>query len=154
MAKLSLNQAAKYAGVAKKTLLERLRSNDLNEKISGGKNAQGHWEIDEAELDRVFRKPQEEPRSKTVSPPPIKAAKPSETGALEIEVKMLREQIGAMSAERDRERGQLVDQIEDLRARLDGAETERVRLNTLLTDQRDKPVGQAQRGLWARLTGR
>lgn len=154
MAKLSLNQAAKYAGVAKKTLLERLKSNDLNAKLSGEKNAQGHWEIDEAELDRVFRKPQEEPHAKTVSPPPIKATKPSETGALEVEVKMLREQIGAMTDERDRERGQLVDQIEDLRARLDGAEAERGRLNALLTDQRDKPVGRAKRGLWARLTGR
>ncbi|WP_291733723.1 hypothetical protein [Leisingera sp. F5] len=154
MAKLSLNQAAKYAGVAKKTLLERLRSNDLNEKVSGEKNAQGHWEIDEAELDRVFRKPQEEPRSKTVSPPPIKATKPSETGALEVEVKMLREQVDTMSAERDRERGQLVDQIEDLRARLDGAEAERVRLNVLLTDQREKSGVRVKRGLWARLVGR
>jgi hypothetical protein len=153
MAKLSLNQAAKYAGVAKKTLLERLKSNDLNAKISGEKNAQGHWEIDEAELDRVFRKPQEEPHSKTVSPPPIKATKPSEAGALEVEVKMLREQIGAMTAERDRERGQLVDQIEDLRARLDGAEAERVRLNALLTDQRDKSGVRVKRGLWARLVG-
>ncbi len=43
-----------------------------------------------------------------------------------------------MNVERDRERGQLVDQIEDLRARLDGAEAERVRLNALLTDQREK----------------
>ena len=70
-----------------------------------------------------------------------------------VEVKMLRERIDAMTAERDRERGQLVDQIEDLRARLDGAEAERVRLNALLTDQREKVAEQPKRGLWARLVG-
>lgn len=58
-----------------------------------------------------------------------------------------------MTAERDRERGQLVDQIEDLRARLDGAEAERVRLNALLTDQREKVAERPKRGLWARLVG-
>lgn len=151
MAKLSLNQAAKYAGVAKKTLLERLRSNDLNAKLSGEKNDQGHWEIDELELDRVFRKPLTEPHEKTVSPPQNRAAKASESGAFEVEVKMLREQIDAMATERDRERGQLIDQIEDLRTRLDGAEAERVRLNALLTDQRSKTPTPAKRGFWARI---
>ncbi len=64
---------------------------------------------------------------------------------------MLREHIDAMSAERDRERGQLVDQIEDLRARLDGAEAERVRLNALLTDQREKTASKG--GFWSKLFG-
>jgi hypothetical protein len=66
---------------------------------------------------------------------------------------MLREQIDAMTAERDRERGQLVDQIEDLRARLDGAEAERGRLNALLTDQRENAEMPAKRSFWARLVG-
>jgi hypothetical protein len=104
MAKPSLNQAAKYAGVAKKTLLERLKSNDLTAKLSGEKNAQGHWEIDEAELDRVFRKPRQEPHGKTVSPPLEKTTKTSPNSALEIEVKMLREQIERMDTERERDR--------------------------------------------------
>jgi len=64
---------------------------------------------------------------------------------------MLREQIDAMTAERDRERSQLVDQIEDLRARLDGAEAERGRLNALLTDQRERKTKSSQRGFWRRL---
>ena len=66
---------------------------------------------------------------------------------------MLRERIDAMTAERDRERGQLVDQIEDLRARLDGAESERVRLNALLTDQREKSETQIKRSFWRRILG-
>ena len=37
---------------------------------------------------------------------------------------------------RERERGQLLDQIEDLRRRLDAAEAERAKLNAVLTDQR------------------
>jgi len=73
---------------------------------------------------------------------------------LGVEVKMLRERIEAMTAERDRERGQLVDQIEDLRARLDGAEAERVRLNALLTDQRERGSEPSKRGLWRRLWGK
>lgn len=60
------------------------------------------------------------------NPPSKKTTKKTgKNGALEIEVKMLREQIDVLITERDRERGQLVDQIEDLRARLDGAEAER-----------------------------
>ncbi len=75
------------------------------------------------------------------------------TVVLGVEVKMLREQIDAMTVERDRERGQLVDQIEDLRARLDGAEAERVRLNAFLTDQRNKAETSERRGFWGRMLG-
>ncbi|MAC78196.1 MAG: hypothetical protein CML66_09045 [Rhodobacteraceae bacterium] len=70
-----------------------------------------------------------------------------------VEVKMLRERIDAMTAERDRERSQLVDQIEDLRARLDGAEAERVRLNALLTDQRERPRAEGGQSFWRRMFG-
>jgi len=56
MAKLSLNKAAKRAGVAKSTLLESLNTEDLNKRLSANKNTRGHWEIDESELDRVFSK--------------------------------------------------------------------------------------------------
>lgn len=59
-----------------------------------------------------------------------------------------------MTAERDRERGQLVDQIEDLRTRLDGAEAERTRLNALLTDQREISTASVKRGFWGRVLGK
>lgn len=59
-----------------------------------------------------------------------------------------------MTAKRDRERGQLVDQIEDLRTRLDSAETERVRLNAILTDQRELSTVSVKRGFWGRIFGK
>ena len=77
-----------------------------------------------------------------------------ENSVLSIEAKMLREQINAMKVERDRERGQLVDQIEDLRTRLDGAEAERVRLNAVLTDQRHISTESVRRGFWGRILGK
>lgn len=149
MVKLSANRAAKEAGIAKKTLLEAISSG----KLSAVKNDRGHWEIEPVELFRAYPKTG---FAEPVKPQPIPLEnhqKTSETGALEVEVKMLREQIDAMTAERDRERDQLVDQIEDLRTRLDGAEAERVRLNALLTDQREKSHALARRSLWARVVG-
>ena len=62
MTKLSLNRAAKEAGVAKSTLLDALHSGRLSAK----KNDRGHWEIDPGELFRAFPKTgfseQEKPR--------------------------------------------------------------------------------------------
>ena len=133
--------------------MERLKSNDLNAKLSGEKNAQGHWEIDEAELDRVFRKPQEEPSYKTVSPPPDKAAKTSQNSALEVEVKMLREQIERMDTERERERAQLGDQIEALKAQAERQSADHRQALAALTDQRERTAEPPKRGLWARLVG-
>ena len=153
MAKLSLNQAAKYAGVAKKTLLERLKSNDLNAKLSGEKNVQGHWEIDEAELDRVFKKPPQEPHEKTVSPPLDKTTKTNQNSALEVEVKMLREKIERMDTERERERAQLGDQIEALKAQAERQSADHRQALAALTDQREKAAEPPKRGLWARLVG-
>lgn len=150
MTKLSANRAAKEAGVAKKTLLEAISSG----RLTASKNDKGHWEIEPAELFRAYPKTGFLDPEKPQPTPLENHQETSENGALEVEVKMLREQIDTMISERDRERGQLADQIEDLRARLDGAEAERVRLNVLLTDQRDKSGAQVRRGLWARLVGR
>ena len=48
---------------------------------------------------------------------------------------------------RNRERDQPLDQIENLRQRLDGSEAARRRLNAALTNRRSR------RGLWKRLFG-
>ena len=149
MTKLSANRAAKEAGIAKKTLLEAIASG----RLSAAKNDRGHWEIEPAELFRAYPKTGFSEPEKPQPTLQENRQKTSENSALEIEVKMLREQIGTMTAERDRERGQLVDQIEDLRARLDGAEAERVRLNALLTDQRENHKAPAKRSFFARFLG-
>ena len=125
MAKLSLNKAAPYAGVAKSTILEALKTKDVDKKLSGEKNERGQWEIEESELDRVFKKTRPDPQAKTVPLPP---ENDSQNNGLAVEVKMLRERIDSMEAERERERAQLTDTIEDMRKRLDTEGTERRRL--------------------------
>jgi transposase len=144
--KLTLGQAAKAAKRSKGTLSKALNSGG----ISAEKDDKGRWQIDPSELSRwMFANPfpnGRENQDKTLM-------ETQDNSALGVEVKMLREKIDAMAAERDRERSQLVDQIEDLRARLNGAESERVRLNALLTDQREKPEKAPKRSLWARLVG-
>ena len=145
--KLTLGQAAKAAKRSKGTLSKALNSGG----ISAEKDDKGRWQIDPSELSRWMSanpfpngvENQEETHMET-----------HENSALSVEIKMLREQIDTMKAERDRERDQLVDQVEDLRTRLDGAEAERVRLNALLTDQRDRQDVPSKRGFWARLMGR
>lgn len=141
--KLTLGQAAKTARRSKGTLSKALNSGG----ISAQKDEKGRWQIDPSELARWMdanpfpngQENQELVEDKTLG-----------NSALEVEVKMLREQISNIGTERDRERGQLVDQIEDLRARLDGAEAERTRLNALLTDQRSSEE-RGSRSLWKRL---
>lgn len=144
--KLTLGQAAKTAKRSKGTLSKALNSGG----ISAEKDDKGRWQIDPSELSRWM----------SANPFPNGLENQSETpdethenSVLGIEVKMLRERIEAMIAERDRERGQLVDQIEDLRARLDGAEAERVRLNALLTDQRERSTQLERRSFWPRFRG-
>ena len=145
--KLTLGQAAKTAKRSKGTLSKALNSGG----ISAEKDDKGRWQIDPSELSRWI----------SANPFPNGSGNQDETqmeahenSVLSIEAKMLREQINAMKVERDRERGQLVDQIEDLRTRLDGAEAERARLNAVLTDQRHISTASVRRGFWGRILGK
>ena len=143
MTKLSANKAAAYAGVAKKTLLERLNHKDVSLRLSGEKNARGHWEIDTSELDRVFPKTSGAGEGETVSPP---VGKTSENNSLAVEVATLREQLNSAKTEK----GYLEQQIEDLRTRAERAEQKEDETRRLLP----APESEApKRGFWARLTG-
>jgi len=128
MTKLSANRAAKEAGVAKKTLLEAMTSG----RLSAGKNDKGHWEIDPAELFRVFPKTGGAGEAKTVSHPPQKT---SENNPLEVEVATLREQLKSAETEK----GYLNEKIEDLRARAERAEKKEDELQRLLPAPASKP---------------
>jgi transposase len=144
--KLTLGQAAKTAKRSKGTLSKALNSGG----ISAEKDEKGRWQIDPSELSRwMSANPFPNSRENQYETPDGTY----ENSALGVEAKMLRERIDAMTAERDRERGQLVDQIEDLRARLDGAEAERTRLNALLTDQREGFKTTDKRAFWRRFLG-
>lgn len=149
MTKLSANRAAKEAGIAKKTLLEAMSSG----RLSADKNDKGHWEIDPAELFRVFPK---SGFSEPEKPKPTHQEEPQsvpENSALQVEVKMLREQIDRMDTERHREREQLADQIDNLRAQIERQSADHRQALAAITDGRPQASEPSKRGFWARLVG-
>ena len=142
MAKLSLNKAAAHAGVAKSTILEALKSNEPLKKLSGEKNEKGHWEIDTSELDRVFSPTSSNQSEKPTTYPQENHQKPSDTSALGVEVKMLREQLDKMEASHDREREILSSQIDDLKTEAERRSAEHMQALAVLTDQRERQPKQ------------
>lgn len=115
MTKLSLNKAAAHAGKAKADILKALKSNDPMKKLSGEKNAKGHWEIDPAELDRFFgtsKATLDQTGSKNGLATPSNS---SENSALAREVELLREQISRIDQMHERERDQLAETIRQMR---------------------------------------
>ena len=137
MPTLTLNQAAKAAKKAKATLLEAIK----NGRMSAPKDEFGRYQIDPAELFRVYPPDQSEtspddrerPREET-----------GETSTLRVTVDHLRELIRQIESERD-----------DLRGRLNQSEDERratqARLTALLTDQSAKPALEPTPSFWKKL---
>jgi hypothetical protein len=121
--------------------------------MSAGKNEKGHWEIDPSELFRVFPKTGSYNPEKPIQTPLESHHKTIQNSTLEIEVKMLREQIERMDAERERERSQLTDQIEALKEQAERQSADYRQALAVLTDQREKSVETPKRGFWARLMG-
>jgi hypothetical protein len=150
---LSLNKAAKRAGVAKVTILEALNTNDVNKKMSAEKNARGHWEISISELDRVFGFDSSYQSRKSTKIPDKNHQKPSDSSALGVEVKALREQITRMDETSAREREQAGERIEDLRGQLERQSGDHRQALAALTDQREKASEPPHKGFWARLVG-
>lgn len=126
MTKLSLNKAAKEASVAKSTLLEALNSG----RMSASKNDKGHWQIDPSELFRVFPKTGPTGREKPKPTPSESLQKTTENGPLEVEVKMLREM------------------LEEIRADRDSWKDQAQKITALIEDQSAR-----KKGFWARLVG-
>lgn len=136
MAKLSLNKAAKRAGVAKSTLLEALNTNDINKRLSANKNARGHWEIEESELDRVFSKTRLTKLQEPIKNHLENRETHSENSVLQVEVKMLREQIERIDNASTRERDQMTDQISNLRDQIERQSADHRQALAVITDQR------------------
>jgi|SRR5258708_1820386 hypothetical protein len=151
----SLKQAAIAADKSKPTILRAIQSG----KISAEKDAQGEWQIEPAELHRVY--PPVSERNGSGEPEwndTQQADSPVETALLRAEVQQMRERFSSIEIDRDRERREASDTITDLRKRLDQSEQERRDVNrqltALLTDERPKseaPGPNAGRGFWARL---
>lgn len=104
--KHTLGTAAKATGKAKSTILRAIKRGD----ISASRTATGSYQIDPAELHRLFPPASAQPATSN-------EAQPSEEQAAS-----LRFQVENLTAERERERGQMQATIDDLRARLDRSE--------------------------------
>lgn len=151
----SLKQAATASGKSKPTILRAIQSG----KISAEKDEQGEWQIEPAELHRVYPPVTERTGSdETAWNDTQQADSPFETALLRAEVEQMRERFSYLEIDRDRERREASDTITDLRRRLDQSEQERRDVNrqltALLTDERPKsetPGPNAGRGFWARM---
>jgi hypothetical protein len=151
----SLKQAATATGKAKPTILRAIQAG----KISAEKDAQGEWQIEPAELHRVYPPVSERNGAdETIWNDTQQADSSVETVLLRAEVQQMRERFASLEIDRERERREASDTITDLRKRLDQSEQERRDVNrqltALLTDERPKseaPAPHAGRGFWARL---
>jgi len=127
----SLSEAADEIGKSKMTIQRAIKGG----KLSASRDDNGAYQIDPAELHRVFP---EKKKPKKVEKKDGEGVLRHETEQLRREIEMRDERIERMEAERRREREQLETTIDDLRGRLDSESTERQRLTLLITDQRAK----------------
>jgi hypothetical protein len=156
----TLQQAADATGKSKSTIQRAIK----NGKISAGEDVHGNYQIDPAELHRVYPpKPLRNEVQEDERDDAQQANSAVETVVLRVELQQTREMLAALNVERERERQQAAAVIDDLRQRLDAeAEArrlegeERRKLTAVLTDQRERaeqPAPQAT-GLFARLFGK
>ena len=109
MLPLTLNQAAKAAHKSKAAILEAIRSG----RLSADRNELQQWQIDPAELFRVYPQNQSDTSSENRDQPPEEN---HATAVLLERIAKFEERIIASEAERARERRQLEGQIDDLKA--------------------------------------
>jgi hypothetical protein len=126
----SLKQAATATGRTKPTILRAIQLS----KISAQKDEHGEWQIDPAELHRVYKPvSKDEPLSTSVS-----------DGDAQREIELLREMLSDKDKQIDRMLTDKDRQIESLTSRLERVDEERRttlrQLTALLTDQRAKPA--------------
>lgn len=143
----TLGQAEKATGRRKSTILNAINKG----RISAKKDEQGHWQIDPAELHRVYP-PDSSNSTKNSTSNDIE---PHETGNEIIELRVqneaLRERIsdkdktiGDLEAGRERERRQLESAIDDLRSDRDHWREQAERHTRLLADMREKADKDAE----------
>lgn len=136
--KLSASQAAKKVGKSVPTITRAIKSG----KLTAEKREGGGYDIDPSELFRVWPAVS---GGTGQNPNMLGRETPIETSALQAELDALREKIQVADLERERERTQLTETIEDLRTRLDAESTERRALTAQLTDQREKATEPPRR---------
>lgn len=126
---LTASEAAREVGKSLPTITKAIQSGKLSAVGPKG----GPYSIEPVELFRVW------PRvaSKVEETPLLRPEEtPSNPNPLRGEVELLEERLRSVQVLN----GRLVDEVQDLRARLDAEAEERRRLTALLTHQPDKPV--------------
>ena len=131
--KYTLGKAALATGKSKTTLHRAITSG----KLSATRNTDGEYEIDPAELMRVYEIVTPEPQKRSEFERSVTA---DETPVLRAEIEGLKQQLALVKDERD-----------DLRLRLDEDSAERRRLTLLLTEPPGRPASKPS--LWKRLFG-
>ena len=139
---LTLGQAAEMCGWSKGAISKAIKSG----KMSVHEKTKAGFQLDPAEVLRVFPKKQETARNEQSETP----NKHSVNSAVSSEVNALRQQIATAELERTREREQLTDRIESLQQMLADEKSERRQLTALLSDQREKAVEPQRTGFWSR----
>jgi excisionase family DNA binding protein len=118
----TLGQAAKATGRSKPTIQRAIK----NGTISALRATDGSYEIDPAELHRVFPPANDTGNAEQVLKQTVL---PSDAGMLQREIDLLRERLADKDAV-----------IDDLRHRLDAEAEERRKLTAILTDQRTRSI--------------
>lgn len=127
MPPLNLNEAAKIAHKSKSTVLKAIRTG----RLSATRNDKNEWQIDPAELFRVYPfKISEQANTEK-----REQENPKETEENKQANNEYKEKFEVEKAERLREREQMQTTIDDLRKRLDEEAEERRKLTKLLTHQ-------------------
>ena len=140
---LTLRQAADEVGKNKSTIHRAIKSGKLS---ATRKSKSSPWEIDPAELHRVFPKPSHETAKRDTAGQNATPSAAPELQALQRDLAERDRQIEQLETERRRERDNLKETIDDLRTRLDQENEERRKLTHLLTDQT-----KSKKSLWQQL---
>lgn len=111
--KLSLSAAAKEADRSKSTISRAIKEG----RMSAARCEDGSYQIDPAELYRVFPVPVPQPAASNTRQPPVEW-----DGILRMQLEVAERERDREREERNREREQMQGTIDDLRARLDRAE--------------------------------
>ena len=140
----TLGEAAKATGKSKPTIQRAIKSG----KISASKKEDGTYDIDPAELHRVYPMKQ----SDSNSDGDVKqSVTPNNNRGLQAELDAVRRELEQANLERDRERELMSQQIELYKERLERADKDKDQLTALLTQE--KATSTKPKGLWARLVG-
>ena len=144
--KLTLGQAAKEAGISKPSLSAAIKKG----RLSANKNDSGVYEIDPAELFRVYPKKQEANPLDNSSPLTLTNGKKGVGSGVSKEVlDLLLAERGKLLEEKDKTIKRLEEEKSEIRDDLQDQKDQSKRITLLLENQSSKGAGDWEKGLKA-----